>query len=482
MTLRRKTFSAIRWTSTAATIRALLQLGQLALLARLLSPEDYGLMAMVGVVLSLAGLFSDLGINGAYVQRQQITPEQRSSLFWLNLLASVGVTCLVIAASPLLAGFFNDARLAPLMMLSASTIFLSALSQQVRMTAEKELDFRPLAILEICAALMGFVTAVLAAFSGWGVYSLVASGIVSALVATILAWSFVARDWRPQWHLRLVDVRSFLGFGGSSVGNGIVSQINLTIDILLGGHFLTAAQLGLYTVPRNLTLQLQFMINPIVTRVGFPMIAQVQSDIARVRTIYLKTMNMTASINAPLYVGTAFFAQEIVYIMLGNGWSRSAELLTVLALWGGLRSTGNPVGSLLFGMGRADLALKWNLGLSIFVVSVMWLTSQSGPEDMAWALLGIQIAFFIPGWYFLIRPLCHAGLAEYSISALKPFALSGLSVAPAYMVAMHFDGPLIRLAIGVTIAIPLYFAISFKGNREWVLAMMELVGRRTSVV
>lgn len=481
MTLRHKTFSAIRWTAAAAAMRLILQIAQLAILARLLSPADYGLMAMVGVILSFAALFSDIGINSAFVQRQNITLEQRSSLFWANLLTSTALTGLLIVVSPILAWLFDDPRLTPLIMLSASTFILSALGQQILMSAEKSLTFRPVVILEICAALLGFSTAVFAAQAGWGVYSLVTAGITSALTSTVFAWLFLARDWRPIWRLNIEDVRPFLGFGSATVANNIVSQLNTTIDIFLGGRLLAATQLGFYSVPRNLTLQLQFMINPIITRVGFPLIAQVQTDVPRVKSIYLKTLNMTSSTNAPLYVAIAFFAPEIVALLLGAGWDRSAETLRILALWGALRSTGNPVGSLLFGMGRADLALKWNLAMFFVVVPVLWIGAKDGPEGIAWALLYIQMALFIPGWYVLVRPLCHAGLVEYSTSALKPFLLAGLSITPAYWVAKQYDGTMSRLVVGIGIAAPLYLAVSFRGNRDWFSAMTELLWNRTKV-
>jgi O-antigen/teichoic acid export membrane protein len=460
-------------------MRVLLQITQLAFLARLLSPEDYGLMAMVVVVLSFAGLFVDLGINSAYVQQQSITPEQRSSLFWLNVLTGTALTGLVVAASPLLAWLFGDSRLIPLMMLSASTFVLSALGQQVLMAAEKALDFRPVAILEICATLLGFTVALLTAMEGWGVYSLVAAGIASALTSTLSAWLFMARGWRPMLRLNIVEIRHFLSFGSATVANNLVNQINTTVDIFLGGRLLAATQLGFYSVPRNLTLQLQFMINPIITRVGFPLIAQVQSDVPRVKTIYLKTLNMTASTNAPLYLGIAFFAPEIVAIVLGAGWDRSVETLRILALWGGLRSTGNPVGSLLFGMGRADLALKWNLAMFLIVAPALWLGSKNGPEGLAWVLLSVQVGFFVPGWYVLVRPLCQARLEEYATSALKPFLLAGLSILPAYWVAIQLDGPIGRLLVGIVIAIPLYMAVSFRANHEWFSAMFELLFQRT---
>lgn len=478
MTLKHKTFTAVRWTTTSAVARAVLQIVQVAVLARLLTPEDFGLIAMVGVVLSFAGLFADFGINSAFIQRQNVTLEQRSSLFWFNVALGAGLTFLVVVASPLIAWIFGDDRLTPLMMLSASTFVIGSLGQQVRMAAEKELDFRVIVLLEISAATLGFISALLAAVSGWGVYSIVLGGIVSAVFGTAFAWMFLARGWRPVWRLRMVDVRPFLGFGGAMVANNIVNQINMTIDLFLGGRLLGAAQLGLYSVPRNLVLQLQFMVNPIITRVGFPLIAQVQNDVVRVRAIYLKTLNMTASTNAPLYVGIAVFAPEIVTVLLGNGWQGSVTLLRILAAWGFFRSIGNPAGSLLFGMGRADLALKWNLALLFIIPPVVWLGSQYGADGMSWALFGLMVALFIPGWAFLIRPLCHAGLVEYSVAVLRPFLLALISMAPAYWVAAGLDGAIVRLIVAVMISASLYLAISYKANREWFAAMMELSGHR----
>ncbi len=476
MTLKRKTFSAVLWTTNAAAVRAVLQLAQIAVLARLLAAEDYGLMAITSAVLSFAGLFTDLGLNSAFVQRRDVTVEQRSSLFWLNLAASGGMTFLVVAASPLLAGAFGDDRLVPLMMLSSVTFVLSALGQQVRLSAEKELNFRPVVIAEIVAASIGFACAVMAALSGWGVYALVVSGIVSAAASTLLCWVFVAQGWRPMWRLRLSDVKPFLGFGSATVANDVVNQINVTIDLLLGGRLLTAVQLGLYSVPRNLCLHLQWMINPIITRVGFPLIAQVQSDVSRVRSIYLKTLSMTAATNAPLYLGIAAFSPDVVGVLLGSGWESSADVLRILAVWGLVRSTANPVGSLLLGMGRADLSLTWNVALLLIIPVTVWVGAQSGPKGLAWALLALQAALFVPGWYWLVRPLCRVRFGEYCNAVFRPSLIAVISLAPAVWMASWLDSAIAKLIVGMTVSTPLYLALSVIGNREWIRAMMELAG------
>src|SRR5690606_5599911 len=159
----------------------------------------------------------------------------------------------------------------------------------------------------------------------------------------------------------------------------------------------------------------------------------VQRDRARVRAIYLETVNMTSSANAPVYVSVAFYAPEIVSVLLGAGWERSGVILQVLAIWGGLRSTCNPVGSLSLGMGRAELLLLWNLALLLLGTPAIWLGSTYGPEGIATALLSIAVLLFVPGvWLVLVRPLCNVGFLEYSRIALRPFGLAVIAAASGY--------------------------------------------------
>ena len=467
----------MRWTAFDSVVKTLLRLASIAILARILAPADYGLMAMVSVVMGIAVLFSDLGVNSAFVQRQDVTQIQRSSLFWLNVSTSIGLALVVIALSPLFARLVGDPRLTPIMMLSTSTFVIGALGQQLKMSAEKELHFKAVVIVELISALIGFVLAVMAALSGWGVYSLVLAAVAGSASATILYWIFLAGGWRPMWRLRMDDVAPFLGFGSALVANNIVNYVNRTLDIFLGGRLLGVAELGFYSVPRNLVLDLGITVTSIITRVGFPLISKVQSNPSQVKSIYLRTLNMTSATNAPLHIGIAVFAPDIIAVILGPGWERSGELLRILAIWGGVRSTGNPVGSLLYGMGRAGLALKWNMSLLLVMAPVVWIGLKNGLDGMAWALLLLQIGLFIPTWYFLVRPVCQARLIEYSKAALLPFIFATLAIGPAFFIANEFQGNITRIMTGVVIAVPLYLAISFVCNRDWVDAVLELMGR-----
>lgn len=467
MSLSHRTYSAARWTTTAAVARAGLQLAQLAVLARFLSPQDYGLMAMVSVVLSYVGLFSDMGLSTAFVQRQQISHEERSSLYWLSVALGGGLMLLVMAASPLAAHFFKEPQLVPLMILVATNFFIVALGQQLRMDAEKALNFRPVAVIEMIAAITGFAVAVLTAWMGWGVYALVTAAMVAAWMTMLLSWGLLANGWRPSWRLRWDEVRWFARFGGGMVLNNVFNHVNSTIDILLGGRMLGASPLGLYTVPRNLILQVQWMINPIFTRIGFPLIASIQHDKERVKQVYLKTMNMTASVNAPIYVALGVFAPEIVWLLLGEKWQDAAPMLRVLAIWGLLRSFANPVGSLLFGLGRVRLSAWWNASLLLVVPPVVWLGSHWGGIGMAWAMTGLMAVLFIPGWALLIRPTCGAGLGEYAKQVALPTFCAVSAGLIGWISVDLLNAPIMRLAAGLSVGSVAYLGLSLWINRDW---------------
>lgn len=461
-------------------VRAGLQLAQVVVLTRFLSPLDYGLMAMVMVVISYAALFSDMGLSTAFIQRQHISLEERSSLYWLSVIVGGVLMLLVMAASPLAAYLLSEPKLPELMALVSTNFLVVALGQQLRMDAEKSLNFRPVALIETVAAISGFAVAVAGAWMGWGVYALVVSAMLSAWITMLLCWLVLARGWRPLWRLRWAEVRWFVRFGGGMVVNNAINHINSTVDVLLGGRLLGAAQLGLYSVPRNLILQIQFMVNPIFTRVGFPVIASIQHDQARVRQIYLKIMNLTATVNAPIYVAMAAFAPELVQLLLGDKFQDAAPMLRVLAVWGLLRSFGNPVGSLLFGLGRVRLSTWWNLGLLFIVPQAVWWGARYGASGMAWAMASVMAVLFVPAWALLVRPTCGAGLLAYSRQVLMPTVSAILAGTVAWLAVGALSLTWLRLSAGLALGIAAYAALTWLLNRECVDMAVDMLRRRNA--
>lgn len=478
MNLKNKTFSAVRWTTLAVVGKSGLQFLQVAILARLLLPADFGLMALVIAVIGFVGVFSDMGVSNAIIHHQEISPVQLSSLYWLNLLASIGLSLSLCVVSPWLAQWFAAPALQPLLAVMSLFFILTAVGQQLRVVAEKQLRFAVLAKIELIAALSGFATAVVLAWFEAGVWALVIALLVSATVTAILAWFVLAKGWRPLLCLRWGEIQSFVRFGMYLIGSNLMNALNSNLDVLLGGRLLGVHALGAYSLPRELSLRLAGVINPIITRVGLPVMAlsQLQPDV--LRNIYLQTIGMSTAINFPLYMTMAVFAPDVVAIFFGPKWIEAIPLLRILALWGMFRSVGNPVGSLIYAVGRADLSWKWNSALLFFIAPTVWLGAQAGTEGLSLALLAFMVAAQIPNWYFLVRPLCGAKFGEYFRPIAQALICSGIGVGLAYSVCMPFSQPLLRLVMASLAGALFYLLCSWVVNRPFIDNLYTLLLRR----
>lgn len=478
MSIRKQALSGVRWTTFSSLSRAALQFAQIAILARLLTPSDFGLIALVIAIMAFLQIFADAGISNAIIHYQDISQEQHSSLYWLNVSVSIFLALTLATSSYWVASWYQQPPLQYLLMLAAVTLVVGALGLQIRVLAQKHLRFAELAKVELIAALMGFVVAVSLAWMGAGVYSLIAGSLMTAVIGCLLVWLRLADGWRPQARLRLAEIRQFLKFGAYMVGNNLANTFNSQIDVLLGGRLLGMQSIGLYSVPKDLNLRIGNIINPIITQVGLPVMAKAQGDEALLKRVYLQTMRMTASVNFPIYIALGVFAPEIVNLILGEQWHDAVPLLQIFSIWALLRSTGNPVGSLLMARGRADLSFKWNMVWLIIMPPSIWAGSQFGTLGMAIAMAAIGVLAYWPNWYFLVRPLCGAKLGEYSTQMAVPLILAIIAGFAGFQAANLFDGDVMRLVIGLMLGCVVYLLLSRKFNATWFDAMKELLYKK----
>ncbi len=478
MNLRQRAFAGVRWSSIAALARSGASFLQLAILARFLEPADFGRMALVFAVLALAQLAADLGVGGAVIQQRQISAEQLASLYWLGVAAGVALAALLALASPWIAAFYGEPVLQPLLLIVALGLLLESTWQQLRLLAEKELRFARLAQVEIGAALAGLAVSVAIAMRGGGAYAIAGGALATSVASAALGWLLLSEGWRPAPRLRPGEIREFLRFGAYAMANNVVSTVNVQIDVMLGLRILGATAMGLYSMPKNLCLQIVGTLNPVVMRVAFPLMAKAQEDTAQLRSYYLQIMRLTASSNFPVFVAIALFAPEITHLVFGPQWDAAVPLLRVFACWALLRSTGGPVGSLLLARGRIDLGFRWNLGWTAVFAAAAAIGSLYGALGMAAALVAVGVVAQLPNWYFLVRPLCGAGIGEYFRALAVPLALALPAGLAALAAVQGLEGDLARLAAGGAVGGAAYWGLCLAFNREWTGAVLELLGRR----
>jgi len=478
VSLRHAALSAGRWTTVSALLRLALQFAQTMILARLLTPADYGLMAVVAAPIAMLAVFADAGISRALIHFPLPDRERLASLFWANLGVSLLLALAFALVGVALGASAEQPGLRGVILLASAYFPLTALGQQFKVLAEKDLQFSELARIEVAAAAFGFVAAIGLALAGAGVHALVAGLLGTAAANSALAYLRLSQGRRPFLHFRWADIAPMLRFGGYQTGERLAATVQLQSDVLIGGALFGTAAIGIYSVPRDLCLRVaSTVVNPVITRIGFPVMAKLQHDVAALKNVYLQSLRMTTALNFPLYAALALFAEAATLLLFGDAWRDAAPYLRLFAIWGLIRSVGSPVGSLLHAAGLVRRSAIWNLVLLLLVPLVLWLGAKAGgPTGLAWTMVLAQALIFLPSWRYLVQPACGASLREF-LAACAPAALATLlACVAAWLVSQHAPlGPGGDAIAGLAAGAVAYLLGSYAFNRRWLLTVAELV-------
>ena len=463
MDLKKKVIVGLRWTALASVAATVLGFVKIVLLARILSPRDFGLAAIVMAILGVLQTFSDAGISAAIVQREQISQKQYSALYWLTIYTSLIVAAVYLLATPLITGFYNDPDLRGLLYLSASILVIWAVGLPYQMLIQRRLGFGTMATIDVVSAMANAGAAVTAALMGLGATAIIVGHIAGAALRSGPYLVIGGREFRPAlvWHMR--DAAGFIGFGLYQMGDRFVRNLASRIDQLLIGKLLGATELGYYNLAYNLVLQPITRVAPIVGRVTFPVYARMQQDLERLRKAYYKVLQSLATLLFPLLVFLAIFAEPVVLALYGAKWEPAVILVRILAIAAAFWTVDYPVGMLQVSLGRVGLSFVWSLiilaltGLAVVVGAGHGLAGVAVGIVMAWALV------YVGEYPLVVRQLIGPGAREYFIGALGiPFTASAIAGLAAYAVTLVIDTIYLRLGMALPIYLLLYVAIARK--------------------
>ncbi len=446
MSLKAKAIRGIKWTTASTVVTTVLQLLQLAILARFLDPSAFGLMALVMVIIGFSQAFLDMGISNAIIHKQEITHEQLSTLYWVNILAGLGLFGIISLLSPFIAEFYNEPELTALIIIVGLTFVIQPFGQQFIVLWQKEMRFAEIAKIDVVNKLVSLVVSVYFAYHGHGVYALVYGTLAGVVSQTIQFMVLGLKEHKPSFVFRVSEIKEFLSFGAYQMGDKTINYFNSQIDVILIGKLMGTEALGIYSVAKQLIMRPAQVINPIVTKVTFPTMAKVQNNTEQLKNIYLKTINYLSSINFPVYAFLAVFAHEIVMLLFGPKWIKAVVIVQILSIYGAVRSTGNPIGSLLLAKGKANWGFWWNLGLFFYMPVGIFISSKWGLSGVAWGLVIMMTSLVVPNWFFLVKNLCHAKFVEYHKEIVVPALIALMAVTASYAVISLVVPTLLNMA------------------------------------
>lgn len=475
MNLRSQALSGFRWTASVRLVSQVITWAITLVVIRLLTPADYGLLAMATVFVSFLAMFSELGLGAALVQSADVDEHLLRRAFGVILAIHFSLAALLMLLAPLIGAFYDEPRVVPVLRVLSLQFVFAGFAVIPDAQLQRRMEFRNRSLLDLSGAIVASCTTLAMAFSGAGVWALVAGSILSQILKTIGVNWLSPFLHGPDFSVKGMD--SLLRFGGQFTAIQVFWMFLSQVDTLICAKLLGKEILGFYSVAMQLASLPSQRISGLVNQVAFPTFSRMQHDLRNVGEKVLLGVRILSFIAFPILWGISSIAPEIVDVILGDKWTTSTLPLQFLALIIPLRMVGNFVATAMQGIGRSDIVLRNVIWASLisppaFFIGVYW-----------WGLLGLSVAWlFASPFVFLqgmMRSLPALGLRMGQLAtAMMPAAGAAFimygTVAAARHVFVSGQGGVIRLTVLVGVGALAYGAASLGLNRKGMLEVLDL--------
>jgi O-antigen/teichoic acid export membrane protein len=448
-------------TLVAQLAKFVLIFGSTLILARLLTPEDFGLVGMIHPVTAFVWLMRDLGLSAATVQQAELEERQVNALFWINVVVSIALGGLVALLSPAVAAFYGDERLVWLTVALASTMVLGGVAAQHQALLRREMRFLEIGFIEVLGLGFGFAAAVVAAKAGLGYWALVVNLAVRETLISLML--MVRSGWRPSMPGHLRSVGGMLRFGGFFAGSKFLESSSKNVDAILIGKFWGSQSLGLYNVAYRLLLLPIQQLNGPVGMVAVPILSRLQDDPERYRRFYRQGMLLLASASTPLVLLTAAAAERMVVVLAGAQWRDSTPIFLALAPAAWIGSFNVATLWVFISTGRTGRELAMKCVTIPIIIAGIAIGARYGPVEAAigYSIGSVLVRPFAVLWCFHGTPLRFGDLVA---SLARPTIAGVLAAGAAAWLSRRISAP-VESVVGLAIVCGT-FAIVYGG--AWI--------------
>jgi len=455
--IKAKTVRAAGWVAGTRVIAQVISFAFGIALARLLIPDDFGLIAMVLVFTGLANLLSDVGLGAALIQKKDAQEVHFSSVFWLNLAVGCLLAAILYIVAPVLGQFYERVEVEGICRTLALMFPVGALAMVARTRLIKDLEFKYISLSEVVALVISGVVAVTLAVKGFGYWSLVTHILLQQIIKTIIIWNVAS--WKPTRAFNRDALRILMGFSLSVFATQLLQYITRNIDKLLLGKFLGGQPLGIYDKAQSMMLFPLQNVSHVVGSIMFPSLSLIQSETERVKMIYLRSTRVIALVTFPMMAGMFVVADSFVIGVLGPQWSEVIPVLQIFCFAGVAASIVTVTGALYQSQGAAALQLRVNLITQpIRIAGIV--------AGLPWGALGVAIGFtatsFINGLITLVIAGRLVNLSIFTLARyLLPIFFPAMLMATVLYIMrpfLTFENELFILLIQVVTGVTFYLA------------------------
>ena len=465
------------WNGATYALSKALVLVSTIVLARLLVPDDFGLVGIGLLVINYLEIVNDFGVSAAVIQRRDDTDRSADVAFWVNMALGAVLTAIGLVAAPFIADFFQDGRASGIIQALSITFFIGSIGAIHESRLRRELAFRSRLVPELAKGIVKGVVAISFAAAGAGAWSLVWAQLASAVVGSALYWW--AMPWRPSFVWDRTIARSLLGFGSQITAVGLLGTVLRNVDYILVGRWLGTRALGLYTLAFRLPQMIVEGVATIVGQVVFPAFSQLQDDPVRLRAALSRVLTVTSLIIVPLGLGIALISDPFIRVFYGPRWEPAISTMQLLAIYMVVQGISRNVGDLYKAIGRPGIlttlaAVKLVVTVPALVIAVPHgivavAATQVGAAAFATVLdLAMASRQVDLGWSDIVAmygPAARAGTA--------------MTIACVGVAAATGDWPSgARLAATVVTGAVSYGAVLWTFDRRHAVDLIALVRRR----
>jgi PST family polysaccharide transporter len=414
----------------ARGLNMFVQLGTTILLARLLSPRDYGLVAMVFAFVGFAPMLIDLGTTDATMQRKRISHVDVSALFWLKVAIAGGLTLLLAGGSGFIASFYGEPALSEIAIVSSLTFVVAALSTQHFALMRRAMQFRRMALIEIASNVISSIIAIAMALTGWGYWALVAKPILTSGLAAVAAW--MSCPWLPGRPQFTREAKEMVRFGMGVTGFTMTDYLAQTADRIALGYFFGAGQLGYFQNALLLYNNLLSLFTQLHD-VAVSSLSKLRDNVDELKRAWAAALSSLSFLSMLAFAGLAVTGQDFMVMLLGEKWEPAGPLLCIFAVRGIAHVVERTLGWLHVAAGRSDRWMRWGVFSAIFQLMAVF-------AGIPFGLVGVATAHALATFCLFIPALVYAG---------RPFGIGTRDVVRA--VGPQMVAAIITVAIGLTV-------------------------------
>lgn len=478
---RKKAVSGAGWVAADKWSNRLTSLVILTVLGRLLSPADFGVVAIATAFLAFVAVFADQGFARALVQRAELPAVYPTTSFWVSLGSSMILGAGVAFSAPAVSAVFDGGEtLTRVIQVSSIALVLNAVASTPAALLERNFDFRALAIRRFMGTVAGGVSAVAAAIAGLGVWSLVIQTLVTAIVSLVTLW--LASTWRPSFAFSLTALRHLWSVGGSIIGMELVSLVNSQADRLLIGAALSPEAVGYYYLAIRVVAIMVDLFSAVFSGASLTTFSRLQNDRPRLLAWFYKLTSMSSTTAIPVFALALVTAPVMLPFVFGPQWGPSVVLFQVLSLLGALNAVAYFDRSVLIAIGKAKAAFLLTLGQALLGVALVIVAVPWGVMAVAVAVTTRQYLYW-PMRLFTLKRNVGVSPGKYLGQWLRPFLTSLVAIIPSVVLAFFApdfasDSPVGFVAANAALVVGIYALGVWLLNRTYFHDVRKIIQRK----